>query len=195
MEGAPRIEIFRPGGPLRVPQKFLLAGPNANWGCTEECGPSVDKYGREDQDWLRSMAPDAAWRLEPFSGHRLLWSGQEQASSPPAGRALEEFIQLHDATPEEILQFARMWGPLHTCSCHGAPFTEHFPLGFFCGFSVDAHGDEAVSVTCRRPQFEHWIKEKTRKNPRGQDTMRMNHGASGAGSRSSYILTMQFSFT
>ena len=62
---------------------------------------------------MEPPAPDAPNAAEyPRLEWKLAW---DRSSSPPLAGCLDRFIRLADATPQQVLAYARDWGPLGIC--------------------------------------------------------------------------------
>lgn len=70
-------------------------------------------------EWLISSWIDPKWwRVKRLQE----WKDLRPTASPPGAELLEQFVRLADATPKEILGFARRWGILEICE-HNLPQT------------------------------------------------------------------------
>jgi hypothetical protein len=64
-----------------------------------------------------------------LDGDSLAWTTLKPKMRPPGQGTLSRFIELHEATAEEILAYARDWGVIGFCA-HGLPASHnHYPFG------------------------------------------------------------------
>src|SRR4051794_16223224 len=121
MESPPRMAIIDPTARLRVPPAMLLSVDAGAWGCSHTCpaeatvAAALAEHVSGSSRGSNEPAESPLKRCPPYvEGARLLWIEGDTAAetSPAIGKALADFLRLHDATPEAVLRFARKWGPL-----------------------------------------------------------------------------------
>lgn len=126
-----------PGRPVAVPLDCWLEGDELCWRTPDPTGPKSPP-GADDQEWRRS-------------------TGAPRFRTPRQGM-LEGFLKLAAASDDQILEFARRWGPLGICE-HGLPHT-HWPLNTW-----DAYAARWVAEDPEAPKSSQEESERAREIP------------------------------
>lgn len=111
---------------------------------------------RETAELSRIFTADS-WSLPSvveLDGERLLWraaKGEEKRFHPGRG-LMEDFVRLHESSPDQIVKYAKRWGVLGLCS-HGLPTSHSYPSYVF-GYKGMTHICRPAPSKSMRGYFE-----------------------------------------